>query len=271
MKKIIGISLTILTYLIAFIYFFPILWILITGFKNEADAVIVPPSLFFEPTLENYKLIWDLGVKEFFVNSVIVTIITTFLSLLLGVPAAYALAMFKVKKGNDLLFWYISTKFLPIAGVIIPIYLIFKNINLLDSLLSLIILYSAMNIPIIIWMMRTFFLDISNEIIESAEIDGATGLECFFKIVLPLVRPGLISTALLCMVFAWNEFFFGITLTYTTAGTLPVYMASFMTQEGLFWAKMSAAATISILPVLVLGWFTQKQLVQGLTAGAVKG
>ncbi|WP_332698314.1 carbohydrate ABC transporter permease [Halalkalibacter lacteus] len=271
MKRLLGKLLTVLTYLIAFLYFFPILWILLTGFKNEGEAVIIPPTFFFEPTLDNYKLVWDLGVREFFQNSVIVTIFTTLFSLLLGVPAAYALAMYKVKKGNDILFWFISTKFLPIAGVIVPVYLIFKNLNLLDSLLSLVILYSAMNIPIIIWMMRTFFLDISNEIIEAAAIDGATGLQCFFKIVLPLVRPGLISTSLLCMVFAWNEFFFGITLTYTNAGTLPVYMSTFMTQEGLFWAKMSAAATISILPVLILGWFTQKQLVQGLTAGAVKG
>jgi sorbitol/mannitol transport system permease protein len=271
MKKLISIGLTLITYIIAFIYFFPILWILITGFKGEGEAVMIPPSIIFEPTLENYKLIWDLGFSTYLKNSVIVTISSTVIALLLGVPAAYALAMFNLKKGNDLLFWFISTRFLPVAGVIIPLYLIFKSINLLDSLIGLILLYSAMNVPLIVWMMRSFFKDISYELIEATQIDGATGLQSFFYIVLPLVKPGLISTALLSMVFAWNEFFFAVSMSYTNAATLPVYMSSFMTQEGLFWAKMSAAATLSILPVLILGWFTQKQLVRGLTMGAVKG
>jgi sorbitol/mannitol transport system permease protein len=271
MKKIASGGLTLITYAIAFLYFFPLLWIFITGFKSEGEAVVVPPTFFFKPTLENFHLVWNLGVGDFIINSAVVTIVSTLIALALGVPAAYALAMYKVKKADDILFWFISTRFLPVAGVIIPLYLIFKNINLLDSLTGLIILYAAMNVPLIIWMMRSFFHDISYEIIEATQIDGATGLQCFFKVVLPLIRPGLISTALLSMVFAWNEFFFAVSMSYTNAATLPVYMSSFMTQEGLFWAKMAAAATISILPVLILGWFTQKQLVRGLTMGAVKG
>lgn len=271
MKKTVSVLLTLFTYILAFLFFFPILWILITGFKSEGEAVIIPPKFFFQPTLENYQLIWDLGVSQYLTNSFIITIVSTFIALALGVPAAYALAMYKVKKGDDLLFWFISTRFLPVAGVIIPLYLIFKNTSLLDTRTGLILLYSAMNVPLIVWMMRSFFKDVSYEIIEAAQIDGATGFQSFFKVVLPLVRPGLISTAMLSMVFAWNEFFFAVSMSYTNAATLPVYMSSFMTQEGLFWAKMSAAATISILPVLILGWFTQKQLVRGLTAGAVKG
>ncbi len=271
MKKLTSGGLTFLTYLLALLFFFPILWVLITGFKSEGEAVIIPPTIAFKPTLENYQVILDLGVVGYFLNSVTATLVSTLIALLIGVPAAYALTMYRVKKRDDILFWIISTRFLPIAGVIIPLYLIFKNMNLLDSLTGLIILYAGMNIPLIIWMMRSFFNDVSYEIIEAAQIDGATGIQSFFQIVLPLVRPGLVSTALLSMVFAWNEFFFAVTLSYHKAATLPVYMASFMTQEGLFWASMSAAATIAILPVLILGWLTQKQLVRGLTMGAVKG
>ncbi|WP_164667217.1 carbohydrate ABC transporter permease [Virgibacillus doumboii] len=271
MKKIVSGGLTLFTYLLAFVFFFPILWIFITGFKTESEAINIPPSIFFEPTLENFQMVWGMGIGEFFINSAIVTVSSTLLALLLGVPAAYALALFKIKRKDDILFWIISTRFLPIAGIIIPLYLIFKNINLLDSLLALTLLYAAMNVPLIIWMMRSFFNDVSIEIIEATRVDGATGLQAFFKVVLPLVRPGLVSTALLSMVFAWNEFFFAVSLSYTNAATLPVNMASYMTQEGLFWAQMSAAASISILPVIILGWFTQRQLVRGLTMGAVKG
>lgn len=264
-------SLTLLTYALAFVYFFPVLWLFITGFKFEKEAAVIPPSFLFKPTLEHYQLVWDYGVFNFMLNSTIVASGSTLVSLLLGIPAAYALAIYKIKRSNDILFWFISTKFLPVAGVVIPLYLIFKSIHLLDSLLALVIVYSGMNIPLVIWMMRSFFKDIPYELVEASQVDGATGMQSFFKVTLPIVRSGLVSTMLLCMVFAWNEFFFALTLTYTYAQTMPVYMASFMTQEGLFWAKMSAAATFSILPVLLLGWISQKQLVRGLTMGAVKG
>jgi sorbitol/mannitol transport system permease protein len=271
MKKMGSILLTVITYIIALLYFFPVLWMFITGFKSEGDAVKMPPSLIFHPTLENYQLVWSSGVGLYLKNSSVVALSSTLLSLALGVPAAYALAMFKLKKGDDILFWFISTKMLPAVGVIIPIYLVFKNMNLLDSSIALIVLYTAMNVPLVVWMMRSFFKDIPYELIEAYQVDGATGWQGFFKVTFPLIRPGIISTALLCLVFAWNEFFFGVSLTYTNASTMPVYMSSFMTQEGLFWAKMSAVATIAVLPALILGWFTQKQLVRGLTMGAVKG
>lgn len=271
MKKLLAGLLTICTYLAAFIYFFPLLWMFITGFKNEGEAVIMPPSILFSPTLDNYKIVWGSGIGVFLGNSAFIVVISTLLALILGVSAAYALSMFRMKKADDVLFWFISTKMLPAVGVIIPVYIIFKKLGLLDSHLALIILYTAMNIPLAVWMMRSFFNDIPYEIIESTQVDGATGLQGFFKVTLPLVKPGVISTGLLCFVFAWNEFLFGVNLTYTDSSTMPVFMASFMTQEGLFWGKMSAVATTAVMPSIILGWFTQKQLVQGLTMGAVKG
>ena len=271
MKKLGSGLLTLITYGVALLFFFPILWIFVTGFKSENEAVKIPPTINFSPTLENFLDVWNSGMGGFLANSIIVTVVSTLIALLLGAPAAYALAVYKVKRKDDILFWIISTRFLPVAGIIIPLYLMFKTVNLLDSLPALILLYAAMNVSIIIWMMRSFFSDLSYEIIEAAEIDGASGLQSFFQVVLPLVRPGLVSTALLAMVFAWNEFFFAVSLSYTDAPTLPVFMASFMTQEGLFWAKMSAAASLAIIPVIILGWFTQRQLVRGLTMGAVKG
>lgn len=271
MRKLRSGGLTLFTYLLAFLYFFPVLWIFLTGFKTEGAAAGFPPSFIFHPTFSHYHLIWSHGVFLFLVNSAIVTVISTVLCLLLGVPAAYALAVFKIKRANDILFWFISTKFLPVAGIIIPIYLIFKSLHLLDSLPALILVYAGMNTPLVIWMMRSFFKDIPFELIEASQVDGASGLQGFFQITLPMVRSGLVSTILICMVFAWNEFFYAITLTYTNSSTIPVYMSQFMSQEGLFWAQMSAVATIAVFPVLLLGWFSQKQLVRGLTMGAVKG
>ncbi|GGE29600.1 sugar ABC transporter permease [Pullulanibacillus camelliae] len=271
MKKLMKSLVTLITYVMAFIYFFPILWLFITSLKQEKDAAIIPPSFIFSPTFEHFHEIWNNGVAYYMLNSAIVAIASTFIALLLGVPAAYALALYRIKRSNDILFWFISTKFMPVAGVIIPLYLLFKSLNLLDTLSVLILVYAAMNMPLVLWMMRSFFKDIPYELIEASQVDGATGLNTFFKITLPLVKSGLISTILLSMVFAWNEFFFALSLTYTSAKTMPVYMTAFMTQEGLFWAKMSAASVFAIVPVLILGWFSQKQLVRGLTMGAVKG
>ncbi|MBD0381338.1 carbohydrate ABC transporter permease [Paenibacillus sedimenti] len=271
MKRLLQALLTLFTYLLAIVYFFPVLWMFLTGFKQEGQAAAMPPTLFFKPTLDNYRIIWDAGAGEYLQNSAVVSISSTLLALLLGVPAAYVLAMYKLRKGDDILFWFISTKMLPAVGVIVPVYLVVKNLNMLDSLYTLILLYTAMNVPLVVWMMRSFFKDVPHETIEAYQIDGASGLQGFYKVTLPLVRPGIISTSLLCLVFVWNEFFFGVSLTYTHAATIPVFMSTFMTQEGLFWAKMSSVATMAVLPSLILGWFTQKQLVRGLTMGAVKG
>ncbi|MDM5337285.1 carbohydrate ABC transporter permease [Fictibacillus enclensis] len=271
MRRVNSMIFTIVIYIVAFLYFFPVLWIFITGFKTEAEAAVIPPSFIFEPIMKNFQTVWDQGVLHFLFNSAIVSSVSTLLSLLLGIPAAYALSMYKLKRENDILFWFISTRFLPIAGVIIPLFLVFRSINLLDTIWVLILVYAGMNTPLVIWMMRSFFKDIPYSLIEAAQVDGASGSKTFFSIVLPVVKTGLVSTLLLCMVFSWNEFFFALTLTYIDAQTMPVYMSAFMNQQGLFWAKMCASASFAILPVLILGWFSQKQLVRGLTMGAVKG
>jgi len=269
MKKTSSAIVTVITFIIAIIYFFPIFWMIISGFKHEIDVVNL--TFPFTLTLENFKTIFSGKVSHYFMNSIYITLVSTSLSMMLGVPVSYALVMSKFKRGDDLFFWFISTTLLPPVGIVIPVYIIFKCLNMLDTYCGLILMYTAVNIPLVIWMMRSFFKDIPRELIEASKIDGATELTTFFRIILPLSRHGLSATILLVIVFIWNEFFFALHLTYTRAATLPVHVAAYMTQEGLFWAKMCAISTVAILPPLLAGWINQKQLVRGLTMGAVKG
>lgn len=270
MRKTISPFMQICMLLVACIYFFPIFWLILTSFKYEVD--VVNPALMFTPTLDHYRLIFSGKIGHFFLNSIFITAASTLIAMGLGVPASYALVMAKfTKRGDNLFFWFISTILLPPVCVVIPVFLIFKTLNLLDSYWGLIFIYSAVNIPIVVWMMRSFFKDIPTELIDASKIDGASELVAFFKIVFPLSRHGLSATILLLIIFIWNEFFFALHLTYTRAATLPIHIATYMTQEGLFWAKMSAISTLAILPPMLLGWINQKQLVRGLTMGAIKG
>lgn len=193
------------------------------------------------------------------------------LCLLFGVPAAYTIVFGRLKDPDGVFFWFLSTTLLPAVAVIIPVFLLFKTLNLLDTRLGMIIIYMGANIPIVVWMLRSFLKDIPVTLLEAAEIDGASRIDAFFRIILPLAKPGIISTGLLVFIFIWNEFFFAVSLTYVNSSPIPVYMATFMTQEGLFWAKLSAIASITVLPPLVLGWISQKALVRGMMMGAVKG
>jgi sorbitol/mannitol transport system permease protein len=266
-----GALLTALTYIIALLMFFPILWTVLTGFKTEANAVALPPSLIFKPTLEHYQnALVDAGYLSYFVHSSAIAVGSTLLAFLLGVPAAYSLGLFPTRRTPSVLSWVLSTKMLPVVGVLVPLIVIYKQLGLFDTYLGMILLYAAMNLPLVIWMMRSFFAEFPREIIEASQIDGAGFLRTLSGVVLPLVAPGLGATALLCLIMAWNEFFLVVNLTGPRAGTLPVYIASFMTSEGLFWAKMSAAATLAIAPVFIAGWTAQRSLVRGLTMGAVK-
>ena len=190
--------------------------------------------------------------------------------LALAIPCAYGLAIKPVEKWRDVLFFFISTRFLPVVGAIVPIYVIARDAQLLDTVTALIILYTAMNMPIAVWMLRSFFLEVPRAIMEAARIDGATLRQELLRVVLPLIAPGIAATALICVIFAWNEFFFAVNLTASRAATVPVFLVGFITSEGLFWARLSAAATMACLPVLLAGWIAQKQLVRGLTMGAVK-
>lgn len=258
-----------LVYLLGFIYFFPILYMFLTGLKSEMH--VVPPSLIFRPTLENFQTVLQGGILSHLGNSVLVTFSVALISLLFGIPASYSLVYGKLKKPDGLFFWFVTTNLLPAVGVILPLFLLFKNLHLLDTLLGLVIVYAGVNIPLVIWMVNSFFKDVPTDIIEAAEIDGCSKFYGFFKIIMPLTRTGIMSAALLVIIFVWNEFFFAVNLTYAKSGTIPVYMASFMTQEGLFWAKLSAISTVSVLPPVILGWITQKSMIKGLTMGAVKG
>jgi sorbitol/mannitol transport system permease protein len=269
--KLSSVAWTALTYVIAFLVFFPVLWMVLTGFKTEAAAVELPPKILFSATLDNFRTAWVQGnYTGFFSNSVILSVGSTLLALLLGVPAAYSLGLFPSKRAPNVLSWVLSTKMMPLVGVIVPFIVIYKQIGLYDTHLGVILMYAAMNMPLVIWMMCSFFAEVPREIIEASSIDGANFLRTLISVVLPLAAPGLAATSLLCLIFTWNEFFFAVNLTGPNAGPLSVYISGFMTGEGLFWAKMSAASTMAIAPVFVAGWVAQRWLVRGLTMGAVK-
>lgn len=246
-----------LAWIAALGFFFPVFWMVLTAFKQEADAYADPPKLFFTPTLEQFRGVFEAGAGIALMNSAFATIVSTILVLLLGVPAAFALSLRPVKRTQDALFFFISTKMLPIVAAIIPLYVIVSNIGLLDNIWALVVLYTAMNLPIAIWMMRSFFLEVPGELLEAASMDGASLWTSVREVILPLVSPGIAATALICVIFSWNEFFFAVNLTAVQAQTIPVYMVGFITGEGLFWAQLSAAATLAALPVILAGWLAQ--------------
>jgi len=262
---------SIVAWVIALIMFFPIFWMVLTSFKTEADAYTDPPLIVFQPTLENYQIaLQQSRYFDYLGNTLVITFFSTALALLLGIPAAYSLAYYPGKRTNFTMMWVMSTRMLPPVGVIVPLYVIFNNLKLLDTHFGLVLLYTTMNLPLVIWMMRSFLADLPYEVLEAARIDGATLIQEFVQVILPLALPGLMATLLLCLIFTWNEFFVAFNVTVTKAAPLSVFIVSFKTAEGLFWAKMSAAATITALPVIIAGWVAQRQLVRGLTAGAVK-
>jgi sorbitol/mannitol transport system permease protein len=270
-KKRATIYVAILGWGAALIMFFPILWMALAAFKHEIDAVSTPPKLFFEPTLENFAAVQQRAdYLRHMANSIIVSLGSTLLVLVLAVPAAYISAFFPTRKTPDLLLWMLSTKMMPAVGVLVPMYLIFRSTGLLDSRTGLVIIYTLINLPIGVWMLYSFFKEIPAEIFEAARMDGAEPRQQLFQILLPLAAPGIASTALLCTILAWNEAFWSINLTAVEAGPLTQFIASFSSPEGLFWAKLSAASLMAIAPILLLGIMAQRQLVRGLTFGAVK-
>jgi sorbitol/mannitol transport system permease protein len=259
------------TLIVAFLLFFPILWMILTSFKTEAEAFTFPPRLFFMPTFDNWlNAIQNSPYISHLFNTLIISVFATLGAVLLGFLAAYKLAFYPGPRTNGALMWMMSTRMLPPVGVIVPLYIILKALRIFDTHLGLILIYSAINLPLVVWMLRSFMLDLPYETIEASRIDGATLFQELRQVVLPLVLPGLMATMLLCLIFTWNEFFLAFNLTVTKAAPLSVYISSFKTSEGLFWAKMSAAATLTVAPVIVAGWVAQNQLVRGLTAGAIK-
>jgi sorbitol/mannitol transport system permease protein len=257
---------------VAVLLFFPILWTILTSFKPEAQAVASPPIfLGFDWTLQNYVDVNDQrDYFRFFWNSVIIAVGSTVLGLVIAIPAAWSMAFVPGRRTKDLLMWMLSTKMMPAVGVLVPIYLIFKTLGLLDSRIGLVIVLTLMNLPIIVWMLYTYFKEIPGEILEAARMDGASLTSEILYVLTPMAIPGIASTLLLNIILAWNESFWTLNLTVSNAAPLTKFIASFSSPQGLFYAKLSAASTMAILPILVLGWFSQKQLVRGLTFGAVK-
>ena len=263
---------TIAAWAIGLLIFFPILWTVITSFKTEVEAIADPPSLlFFDWTLENYGVVQERsGYARFFWNSVVISVGSTLIGLLIAIPAAWSMAFQPAKHTKDVLMWMLSTKMLPPVGVLIPIYLIFRDTGLLDSRTGLVIVLTLINLPIIVWMLYTYFREIPVDILEAARMDGAGLSAEIIHVLTPMALPGIASTLLLNVILAWNEAFWTLNLTAAKAAPLTAFIASYSSPEGLFYAKLSAASTMAIAPIVILGWFSQKQLVRGLTFGAVK-
>ncbi len=263
---------TALAWGVGLLIFFPILWTILTSFKTEAQAIADPPVfLFFDWTLENYAAVQERSnYGRFLWNSVVIAGGSTLLGILIAVPAAWSMAFVPSNRTKDILLWMLSTKMLPAVGVLYPIYLIFIKMGLLDSKLGLVVVLMLINLPIIIWMLYTYFKEIPGEILEAARMDGASLREEVLYILTPMAIPGIASTLLLNVILAWNEAFWTLNLAAAKAAPLTAFIASYSSPEGLFYAKLSAASTMAIAPILILGWFSQKQLVRGLTFGAVK-
>jgi polyol transport system permease protein len=263
---------TAVAWIIGFLIFFPILWTVITSFKTELEAFSVPPKfLFFNWTLENYGIVQERSnYLRFVTNSLILSIGSCLVSLLIAIPAAWSMAFAPGKRTKDLLMWMLSTKMMPPVGALIPVYLIFRDLGLLDTRGGLIAVLFLLDLPIIVWMLYTYFKEIPGEILEAARMDGATLWKELAYVLAPMAVPGIASTLLLNIILAWNESFWTLNLTTSSAAPLTAFIASYSSPEGLFWAKLSAASTMAIAPILVIGWFAQKQLVRGLTFGAVK-
>jgi sorbitol/mannitol transport system permease protein len=248
----------------------PVLWMVLTSLHTESDAATNPPSIAAKLTLSGYREFFGSNPWPALINSATAAIVSTLLVLALATPAAYALSIKPVRKWTDVMFFFLSTKFMPVVAALLPVYLIAKNLHLLDNIVALVVIYASMNLPIAVWMMRSFLAELPREMLEAAELDGAGLLTLIRRIILPVTAPGLAATSLICFIFAWNELMFARVLTSTVAGTSPVFLTGFITSEGLFLAKLCAAALIVSLPVIIAGFAAQDKLVQGLSMGAVK-
>jgi sorbitol/mannitol transport system permease protein len=264
----------VLAWILGLAFFFPVFWMVLNSFKSEQDAN-TSPKLFFHPTLDRYRDVTKsatglLSFGEAFANSAVVVIVSTLVVLTLAIPAAYALAIRPVAKWRDVLFFFISTKFLPVVASILPVWILARNFHLLNTRLSLVILYTGINLPLAVWMLRSFFREVPRELIEAAEIDGASLRGQLTSIILPMAAPGIAATALLCVIFAWNEFFYAVQLNPVHGSTVPIWVTTNISTRGDFLAKLSAASVLACIPVVLAGWIAQKRMIRGLAMGAIK-
>ena len=256
---------------IALLVFFPIFWMFLTSFKTEEMAISTPPQWFFEPTLQGYRdIMARVNYMGHMGNSILISFGATLLAILISVPAAYSMALHPTRRTQDVLLWMMSTKMMPSVSVLLPIYVVFQKFSWLDNSVAMIVIYTLMNLPITVWLIYSYFKDLPTEVMEAGRLDGMTLWQEIRYLILPMSLPGLASTALLSIILCWNEAFWSLNLTTVKAAPLTQLIATFSSPEGLFWAKLSAASVLSIAPIMVLGWFSQKQLVRGLTFGAVK-
>jgi sorbitol/mannitol transport system permease protein len=264
----------IVAWVVGILFVFPVVWMLLTSLHSEPNASTNPPSFFAPLTLEGYREFFGAssGASPWppLINSATASIGSTVIVILLAVPAAYALSVKPIEKWTDAMFFFLSTKMLPAVAGLLPLYIIAKTIGVLDNISFMTILYTAMNLPIAIWMMRSFLADIPVELFEAAALDGAGLIRTLWSVIVPIISPGIAATALICFIFSWNELLLANTLTSVVAQTAPVFLTSFVTSQGLFLAKVCAAATAVSLPVLIAGFAAQDKLVQGLSLGAVK-
>jgi sorbitol/mannitol transport system permease protein len=272
-RRAVVIGLGVLAWLVGLLWIFPFGWTVLTSFKTEQDAAA--QTLHQGLSFGRYSDVAQstsgtLSLQTAFMNSVVVVVVSTLIVLLLALPAAYALAIRPIHKWRDVLFFFISTKFLPIVASIFPIYVYAQKWNLIGTRSALIILYVAINLPLAIWMTRSFFMEVPRELIEAAEIDGTSLIGQLRQVILPIAAPGVAATALLCLIFAWNEYFYALQLNFANASTMPQWVITNVSTRGNFLAKLSAASVIACLPVVIAGWLAQKRMIRGLSMGALK-
>lgn len=265
-----GWVLTLLAWVLALIFVLPLVWTLYVSFHHEVDAAVSPPNFGAPLTLAQYERVFGSRATPAMINSLMAAGFSTLFVILLAVPAAYATGVKPIRQARGVLQWMLSTKFLPLIAALIPVYVVFQRLGLLDNIWALVVFYTGMNLPIAVWMMHSFLKEIPKDIMAAAEVDGASLPRILASVVLPLAMPGIAATGLICFILAWNEFMFALNLTATVAGTSSVYLVSFITSEGLFIAQLSAAALVVSIPVVIAGWVAQDKLVQGLSLGAVK-
>jgi sorbitol/mannitol transport system permease protein len=265
-----GMVLSAVAWIVGVLFVLPVLWMVLTSFHAETDAAKNPPDVTAPLTLDGFRSFFDSGPWPSIANSLTASILSTLLVILLAFPAAYALSIKPVKKWTDVMFFFLSTKMLPVVAGLLPIYLFAQFAGLLDNIWLLIVLYTSMNLPIAVWMLRSFLAEVPVEILEAASVDGAGLVRTLRSVVAPVVMPGIASASLICFIFSWNELLFARVLTGTVAQTAPVFLTGFVTSQGLFLAKVCAASLVVSLPVLIAGFAAQDKLVQGLSLGAVK-
>ncbi len=273
-NRLISAALGVAAWLVGLAFFFPVFWMFLNGFKQETVAN-ADPVLLFSPTLEQFRTVTSdtvglLSFGEAFANSAWTVGISTLLVMMLAIPAAYSLSIRPIERWQDVLFFFISTKFLPLVAAILPLWILARELDLLNTRMVLIILYTALNLPLAVWMLRSFFREVPRELIEAAQMDGANLRGQLTSVVMPIVAPGLAATALLCFIFAWNEFFLAVQLNTVDGATVPIWVTSNVSTRGNFLAKLSAASTLATLPVVIAGWVAQKRMIRGLAMGAIK-